>query len=263
VSNYGWVDAPRNIREQVEGLASGLAEIAGDELVGVYLHGSLALGCFNPEISDVDILAVASRPLELEEKERAVGLLAATSGRPGSVEFHQLALPDLIPWRYPVPIDFHYGDVWRNDLLADLRATLDRQQGSDADLAAHLHITRASGVVLAGENPQSVLPPVPWEDYVDSLLRDLEWSFESDRPSSVYRVLSPARIWAALATRELHSKETGALWAQERLPGDLRHLVMDALARYRGETTDFEAGDERLGRYRAYVEAKLRPIASR
>jgi predicted nucleotidyltransferase len=261
--SYGWPDAPRDIREQIEGLASGLAEIAGDELVGVYLHGSLALGCFNPELSDVDILGVASRPLELDEKRRAVALLAETSGRPGSVEFHQLALPDVIPWRYPVAVDFHYGDVWRNDLLSDLGATLERQHDSDADLAAHIFVTRARGVVLEGQSPQSVFPAVPWVDYVDALLRDLEWSFESDRSNSVYRVLSPARIWAALATGELQSKETGAVWALERLPEDLRPLLVDALARYRGETAAFEADDERLSRYRAFVEAEVRQLASR
>lgn len=262
MSNYGWADAPASIRGQIEGLASGLADIAGDALVGVYLHGSLALGCFNPELSDVDILAVASRPLDLKEKQRAVGLLAATSGQPGSVEFHQLALPDLSPWRYPVPFDFHYGDAWRNDLLGDLQ-TVDRQHETDPDLAAHLHVTRARGIVLAGQSPQSVFPVVPEADYVDSLLRDLEWSFESDRPSPVYRLLSPARIWAALATGGLHSKETGAVWALERLSPDLRPLLAAALARYRGETADVEIDDDRLGRYRAYVEAEVGAIASR
>jgi streptomycin 3"-adenylyltransferase len=157
----------------------------------------------------------------------------------------------------------HYGDDWRNDLLADLKATLARQNESNADLAAHLFVTRARGVVLAGENPQSALPVVPWLDYVDSLLRDLEWSFESDRPGPVYRVLSPARIWATLATRGLHSKETGASWALEELRGDLYQLLLGALARYRGEAADFEVDDERLSRYRAYVEAEVRSIASR
>ena len=229
MSNYGWADAPASIRGQIEGLASGLVDIAGDALVGVYLHGSLALGCFNPELSDVDILAVASRPLDLKEKQRALGLLAGTSGQPGSLEFHQLALPDLSPWRYPVPFDFHYGDAWRNDLLADLQATLDRQHETDPDLAAHLHVTRARGVVLAGQSPQRVFPVVPKEDYVDSLLRDLEWSFESDRAGPSYRLLSPARIWAALATGGLHSKETGAVWALERLPpGSIQGLCRGA-----------------------------------
>ena len=36
-------------------------EELGSHLVGVYLHGSLAMGCFNPEASDVDLLVVAAR----------------------------------------------------------------------------------------------------------------------------------------------------------------------------------------------------------
>lgn len=33
-------------------------EELGGNLVGIYLHGSLAMGCFNPDTSDVDLLLV-------------------------------------------------------------------------------------------------------------------------------------------------------------------------------------------------------------
>ena len=32
--------------------------ILGDKLCVVYLHGSLAMGCFNPEKSDIDMIVV-------------------------------------------------------------------------------------------------------------------------------------------------------------------------------------------------------------
>jgi len=31
-------------------------EILEDSLVGIYLHGSAAMGCFNPAKSDIDLL---------------------------------------------------------------------------------------------------------------------------------------------------------------------------------------------------------------
>jgi streptomycin 3"-adenylyltransferase len=262
MTGYAWAEAPRDVRKQVEDLASGLTEIAGETMIGIYLHGSLALGCFNPELSDVDILAVASRPLELSEKRRAIGLLAETSGRPSAVEFHQLDLAGIFPWRYPTPFDFHYGDVWRNDLLADLPGTLERQQQPDPDLAAHLVVARERGIALAGE-PVATLPEVPWVDYVDSLLRDLEWSFESEPAEILYRILSPARIWATLATGEIHSKDSGAAWALGRLPVELRPVLERALGRYRGEITQIEASETELAAYRAHVEAVVRASASR
>ena len=32
--------------------------ILGENLVGVYLHGSAAMGCFHPKLSDLDFIAV-------------------------------------------------------------------------------------------------------------------------------------------------------------------------------------------------------------
>ncbi|WP_257007081.1 nucleotidyltransferase domain-containing protein [Shouchella clausii] len=35
-------------------------------LIGIYLHGSMAMGCFNPLQSDVDILAVVKEKLSVD-----------------------------------------------------------------------------------------------------------------------------------------------------------------------------------------------------
>ena len=33
-------------------------QIFEEELIGVYLHGSMAMGCFNPNKSDIDLIIV-------------------------------------------------------------------------------------------------------------------------------------------------------------------------------------------------------------
>ena len=52
---------------QTENLINGFVEqskeILQDNLVGVYLHGSSVMGCFNPEKSDIDLIVVVERPL--------------------------------------------------------------------------------------------------------------------------------------------------------------------------------------------------------
>ena len=55
------------MRRELEPLLSEIRcthlEILGGNLVGLYLHGSLALGGFNPRRSDVDYIAVVqARP---------------------------------------------------------------------------------------------------------------------------------------------------------------------------------------------------------
>jgi predicted nucleotidyltransferase len=40
-----------------------------DNLVGIYLHGSLAMRCFNPDKSDIDFLVIAKNKLTFETKK--------------------------------------------------------------------------------------------------------------------------------------------------------------------------------------------------
>ena len=45
-------------------------EILKENLVGIYLHGSLAMGCFNPQKSDIDLIIVVNEPLsDIVKKE--------------------------------------------------------------------------------------------------------------------------------------------------------------------------------------------------
>ncbi|MBR0514749.1 MAG: nucleotidyltransferase domain-containing protein [Clostridia bacterium] len=52
---------------QTDNLINGFVErsnaILKDNLVGVYLHGSSVMGCFNPQKSDIDLIVVVERPL--------------------------------------------------------------------------------------------------------------------------------------------------------------------------------------------------------
>ena len=52
---------------QTDGLINGIVErtkdILRDNLVGVYLHGSSVMGCFNPQKSDIDLIIAVDHPL--------------------------------------------------------------------------------------------------------------------------------------------------------------------------------------------------------
>ena len=62
------------MRRELEPLLSEIRsthlEILGGNLVGLYLHGSLALGGFNPRRSDVDYIAVVQAPPARETRLR-------------------------------------------------------------------------------------------------------------------------------------------------------------------------------------------------
>lgn len=234
--------------------------LVADRLVGLYVHGSLALGCFNSARSDVDVIAVVDEPLSGEEKLQLIDGLLRISAAPYAIELHVLARANLEPWRYPTPFDLHYGESHREDFAFDPLGALQAQaDATDPDLAAHLSVVREAGVVLAGPVPADVFPEVSKDDLADSLRRDLEWTRNSR--SALYAVLSPCRVWAALATGDVHSKASGARWALERLPDDLRPLVERALASYEGAGESIEFDEAARERLFAYVEDRVDSIA--
>lgn len=249
---------------QAELLTTDLASILSDALVGVYLHGSLVLGCFNPQRSDIDVVAVTRRLTTQDERRRLGALMLRSSSSkerprqpPYPLELSLLTGAQLRPWRYPTPFDFHYGESQRDRFAAGDFQPL---WAEDRDLAAHITVLREAGRVLHGPPIEDAFPPVPDEDYVDSLLHDLDWSREGRR--GLYGVLSASRIWATLAERRLHSKLTGGLWALEHASPEFHALVARAVAVYRGEREDDDFEDDKVDAYLAYVDPLVRPIAS-
>jgi predicted nucleotidyltransferase len=207
-----------NARAELERLTDDLQRVLGDKVVRIYAHGSLALGCFNPHLSDLDVLAVTERALTPTERG-ALGPLLAARAR---LEIHFLIQSALLPWRHPAPYDLHFGSEGAVG------------PGTDYDLAAHFTVTRRAGIALVGPPPGDVFPDVPWKDYEDSLRRDLESCGEHG--GRLYAVLSPARIWATLTERVVHSKASGAAWALERAPEEFRPLISQVLDTYRSGT---------------------------
>src|SRR5579885_3401193 len=176
---FGWPDCPAPVRAQVAGLVEHLGDLMGSALAGVYLHGSLAYGCFNAETSDLDLLVLAARPLLRDTKLGIAQACLRRSLGPAPIELSIVATADLSPWQYPTPYQFHYSEQWRERLTADTTSTAwlawpTDQQGTDPDLAAHVTLTRARGIALIGKPPAEVFPEVPSGDYLASITADSE-----------------------------------------------------------------------------------------
>jgi predicted nucleotidyltransferase len=63
VKCYDYADAPKRVKALIGKLISDLESILGENLIGVYLHGSLAMGGFVPGRSDVDVMIVVKNAL--------------------------------------------------------------------------------------------------------------------------------------------------------------------------------------------------------
>jgi predicted nucleotidyltransferase len=262
VAQYGWSDCPEETRSQVEAFVRAIQEILAGNLVGIYLHGSLAMGCFNPARSDLDLLVVTREGMAVEVKRHVAELLLQHSGAPRPIEITFLSEADLRPWRYPTPFDLHYGEDWRQQTEEQLESgawrTWNDGQRQDPDLVAHVTITRARGIVLAGAPIERVFPPVPREHYVDSIVGDIQDAREHITGAPVYYILNLCRVYAYLRDGRICSKAEGGAWAISVLPEQFRAVVAEALAAY-GE----RAGDEgfcpaALEEFAAYMDGQIR-----
>lgn len=240
MSSNVWPDVPDAVRAQVDAFVAVLRETVGENLVGVYLHGSLAMGGFNPVRSDLDLLAVTREALSPAARQAVVALLLGRSGQPCPIEISFLRRADLAPWRYPTPFDLHYSETWRahyEALLADAHPhawEVDAAGGPpcDSDLAAHLTVARARGVRLWGVAIAAALPQPPREDYLASLAEDLAWALERLAQAPEHVVLNLCRTLAYLREGSVFSKAEGGAWALGCLPLALHPPIRAALATY-------------------------------
>ena len=226
---------------QIELLVEGVRDVLGDDLVGAYLHGSAVLGGFRPD-SDVDIIIVSERRTTADEKRRLIDLLLSISGARASllpgrpIELDIVVESEVRPWRYPPTFDLHYDELLRERFesgeLEPWTST------TNQDLASVVTMVLLGDKPLAGPQPKQVFDPVPRSDYIDAILRDIETVDEFLPWDTRNVVLTLARIWSAVATEEVYSKEGAARWALSRLPQQHQVVLEHARAAYSGEAKD-------------------------
>jgi predicted nucleotidyltransferase len=258
----GW-NEPTDVstEAQIDALIRGVRDVLGDDLVGAYLHGSAVLGGFRPD-SDIDMVVVSTRGTTLDEKRALIDLLLGLSGERSSssparpIELDIVLASEIRPWRYPPAFDFHYSELWR-----------DRFEGgevnpwpseSNPDLASAITMVLIGDSPISGPPAADVFDPVPRADYLDAILRDTGTVEEYLPWDTRNVVLTLPRIWSAIATDAVHSKESAALWALPRLPAEHRPVLELAVAAYRGDVQD--RWDEIRPQTRAYVDRVLSEI---
>ncbi len=250
MSQYGWSNCPAGIRQQVEGLTAELAAILGPAVCGVYLHGSLAMCCFNPDRSDVDLLVVTREPIDTTMKREVGESLLLWSNAPQPIEISFLAQAHLHPWQYPTPFDLHYSEEWRGLYERHLRtgewSKWSMVARRDPDLAAHITITNARGVCIHGLPIRDVFPLVPPVDYIASILYDVKEAPDLIKDNPVYAVLNLCRVRRYLHDGAICSKDEAGAWAESVLDDPLAHLVSKALVAYRETGGGIDVAPESL-----------------
>lgn len=220
-----------------------LARIVGNDLVGAYFVGSVALGGYVPGESDVDIAAVSGSALsEGQKRSVAAAVLEVSAACPArGVEF-TLYRRD-VAGSLPEGADFEVNANGGPRMPTAVHLDSSSEQGFWYVLDRA--IAHRSGVVIGGPPPSTIFADVPRQTLLDAMFESMAWHRAHER-GSLYSVLNACRAWQFAEEGLLGSKLEGAAWARLRWsePG----VIDAAVALRRGEeaTLDEPAVDALL-----------------
>jgi hypothetical protein len=232
--------------------------LLGEELVGFYLDGSLALGDFDPVTSDADFIAAVARPLSLEtefgEQEFAlrnsVSKLAAMhrrirdSGRPFATELEGSYI-HLSALRRHDPADAVFPNLERGpDEVLKLKE-------HHSDWVIHRYTVRERGIALFGPPPATLIDPISPDDVraaTAGVLRSWWGTAEgltyvrdaTPETLAVYIVPTMCRALYALEFGAVISKPAACRWALAALDVRWHPLIERSLRRESDEATKDE-----------------------
>ena len=250
------------VKHLVEEFVGNVQEILGENLIGIYLHGSLVMGCFNFDVSDIDILVVVDEKLSVSIKKEIAQFMIHLSKKslPKGFEISIVLKKYLDYFEYPTPYEFHFSndliELYNNDEFDFENAAY------DADLAAHFVIIKQRGGCLYGEDIQNIFPDVSQEYYLKSIISDFEWSFEkviegSDTGTGVvphYAVLNACRVVAAIKDELITSKSEGGQWGIENFPEEYHLLIKAGLDEYKQQGSSKKVDTKLLKDYMIYCQ---------
>ena len=220
--------------QDVNGLLSlllgNLQTILKDQFVGLYLGGSLALGDFDPDRSDIDFIAVTADALsdETVAATQAMHRRLWSSGGEWAKKLDGSYVPQAVIRHWTsddAPCPFVEGNQFTVT-----------NQGS---AVIQRHIVREHGVIVAGPSSRLLIDPVDVDDLRRALWNLLEkwwrpllinpaWVRESG--NQPFAVLTMCRALYTLDHGVVTSKPIAACWVQQSLDEQWIALIDWALS---------------------------------
>lgn len=212
-------------------------EILKGNLVGIYLHGSYAMGCFNEAKSDIDLIVVVNNLISDDIKRRYMDMIVDMNGSAPKkgLELSVVRKEVCKPFVYPTPYELHFSAAhseWYRKAPWDYIA---RMNGLDKDLAAHFTIINHRGKCLCGERIEDVFGTVDSGYYFDSIREDISNAVEDIKDNPTYVILNLCRVLAYKKQGLILSKREGGEWGIGNVPEKYRHLIRTALKDYNAD----------------------------
>jgi hypothetical protein len=213
------VTAYSEINAVLDPLLAHVQAAIGEQLIGMYLHGSLAAGGFEPGRSDIDVLAVT----EGELNHRALSALEVAHARVQATGQ---------TWATRLEVSYIPRVALRRHQPHNVRHPALRMDGSfgidvhGSDWVLQRHVIRECGIALVGPDPRTLIEPVSPREIRWAARETLHewWAPQLEDPTRLrsaeyqaYAVLTMCRALYSLQHGDVAPKATAARWAQQRL----------------------------------------------
>lgn len=191
----------------------------GDNLTGIYLHGSAVMGCFNPRESDIDLILVVKDEVSDTAKRQFMDMVIELNGRAPKKGLELSIVKEAVckPFVYPAPFELHFSVAHLNWYQTNQEDYVAKMKGSDKDLAAHFTIIYHRGQALYGKAIREVFAEVSREAYMDSIWCDIEGAVEDILESPMYIILNLCRVLGYKEEGLILSKKEGGEWMLKKL----------------------------------------------
>jgi streptomycin 3"-adenylyltransferase len=124
-------------RDLLERFVQQSIKLLGNDLVGVYLHGSAAMGCMNAEKSDLDLLVVVKNNISDETKGKYMDMVVELNKEAPAKGLELSIVKETVcnPFVYPTPFELHFSIAHLEWYKSNPDDYIDKMMGTDKDLA--------------------------------------------------------------------------------------------------------------------------------
>lgn len=214
-------------------------EILNDNYVGVYFHGSLRLGSFNPEKSDLDFIIVVKNKLDYKAKEliwdkmlQNVHLFPKKG-----FEFSVVLEDNCKNIKHPVSYELHGSRDWIDKYKLDKSLIIYDDEKYDPDLASHFNVINVSNPALDfGVPSKEVFSKVPAQYIISSNYGDTLDCVNNILDNPTYCILNMCRFYALIKDGLTLSKYDGGKWAINNMNSNFNEIIELAMEDYLNDT---------------------------
>ncbi len=210
----------QDINDVLYFLSEGTSTIFTDDLVGIYLTGSLSYGDFDPGRSDIDLAVIIKKPATAEQIRLIAKLhedcmrISKVWGKRLECSYIPLAMmKNILPPEKPRP---YFGDgIFYEEALYGNEWIINQ------------YFLYNCGIAMIGPEFRTLIGPIDIRFVQEACIRDLHKEWEpriadssglADNHLSSYIVLNLCRILFAVKNAAAVSKKKAAAWAMKEYP---------------------------------------------